>query len=337
MATPSKMLEMLNVDVIRELIDLRKNGPFKGLEWFDGARVRRENQFQVEYEFMTGTVRTAPLSNPKSPTAPVPLQDFKRFGVTPASIRIHHCVYDQDKIDLRKPGTTERMGDGLNEMVANILADKIIATKEMLLWQALGGTISYNGAQTKLIFEIDYDLPVTHNITLTGTDVWTNVANSDPLKNINDWLQVYEDDAGFLPNTICMNRKTLNYLLATTKFGNLFNSKEILPMEGINSFIASTSGEETMLKVYKGIYQTETGVDAAMVADGYVYMFHTENSISYEEVSAAENEPSPGNYAAGPWTELDPLTDPKGVKIMAGENMLPVVVDPNRIFKALVI
>ena len=337
MATPSKLLKLLDTELIRELIDLRISDIRKGLIWFDGSRKRRDNQFKVRYEFLVGSVSAVPLTNPKAPSVPVGLEDIKQYGVVPTSMRIHHCIYDHDKIDMRAPGGADetRWGNGLNEWVAGILAERMLCTKEMLLWEALSGSISYNSSKTKLIYTIDFNIPATHLPTLTGGDKWDAPSTANPLKNIEDWLALYEKDAGFLPNKIVMNRFTLNTILAVVKFGDLFNNKEIMPLEGFKQWLQSTSGEATQLEIYQGNYKDEDGNQSYMVSDGEVFMFNTDRTLLFEEVAAAENETSPGSYAAGPWSESIPLNDPKGVKIMAGENMLPVITNPNAAFKAI--
>jgi len=336
MATPSKYLNMLDMNLIRELIDLRKPLARKGLEWFDGARKRRDNQFKIEYEFLRGRVRCAPLTNPKAPTVPVILEDYDQYGVTPASIRIHHVIKDHDKIGLRKPGTEERWAKEFNEHVAKILFDKMVCTKEMLLWKALAGVIDYSSAQTKLAFNINFGVDPTHLPTLLTTARWNQTATATPLKNLNDWITLFESDSGILPNKLIMTRVTFNWLIQTTEFGSLFNTKEVLPFPGFESWLNSVSEKGTQLELYNGLYKDELGADKNMVNDGEVFLTNTDSSISYEEVASVENEPSEGNYLAGPWADVEAIKDPKGVKLMAGENMLPVVLDPNKVFKAIV-
>lgn len=334
MATPSQLLKLLDTNLIAELIDIRRPGPRKGLELFAGAVRRRDNQFKVKYDMLTGAVRQAPLTSPKAPSVPVPLEELKQYGVTPASVRIHHCIYEHDKIDMRAPGgqDTTRWGDDINEWVSDILGERMQVTKEILIWDALGGGITYSSAQTKLQFAINYNVKASHLETLAGGAKWDAPTTCDPIGDIEKWLAIFEQDSGYLPDVMVMNRFTLRKMMAAAKFVEMFANKDNPALDNFTAHLRTVC-PGLRLEVYQGIYKDEAGTVQYVIKDGDVRMFNTEQALSIEEVAAAENKTGSGRYPAGPFAYNVVLDDPMGVKVIAGENYLPVVTNPDTVMK----
>lgn len=63
---------------------------------------------------------------------------------------------------------------------------------------------------------LDYGVKDTHKITLTGTSVWTDTANSNPIEDIVTGQDKIEEDTGVRPTRAVCTRKVFN-LIKTNK------------------------------------------------------------------------------------------------------------------------
>lgn len=61
-------------------------------------------------------------------------------------------------------------------------------------------------------YSYDYGMPNDHKDTLSGTAVWSDTANSDPIEDLRTWMDKVEDDTGVRPTRGMLTRKTWGYL-----------------------------------------------------------------------------------------------------------------------------
>ena len=74
----------------------------------------------------------------------------------------------------------------------NDMRGKHDRTLEFWAANALKGKIYDKDLTTVLV---DYNMDATHKLTLTGNDLWTDGANSDPIAKIREWKRLIEDDS----------------------------------------------------------------------------------------------------------------------------------------------
>ena len=99
-----------------------------------------------------------------------------------------------DLEDIRKLGDqirTESLSDRIRQELQD-MRNEIDRTMEFWAAGAVKGKIYDADLETVLV---DYGLDTDHDITLSGTDLWTN-ASSKPVQRIRDFKKVIEDDAG---------------------------------------------------------------------------------------------------------------------------------------------
>lgn len=96
--------------------------------------------------------------------------------------------------------------------LANALVNAYLDRAEQMRWAALAnGTI-----QLRPGISVDYPIPVAHQVTLAGTDLWTDYANADGLADILAWDDQVYDTTGRHLEVIFMSRTAFNHLISQT-------------------------------------------------------------------------------------------------------------------------
>ncbi len=65
----------------------------------------------------------------------------------------------------------------------------------------------------RLNYDYDYQFDDDHKETLEGTAMWSDLDDSTPVQDIQDWMDTVEEDTGTRPTRAICTRKTWNYLL----------------------------------------------------------------------------------------------------------------------------
>lgn len=92
----------------------------------------------------------------------------------------------------------------------NLVNGARVISERMIMQLLATGKISI--AASRIAYEYDYKMPLSHQGTLTGTDQWSN-PDSNPVDDIKTWQDLIEDDTGVRPSRAICTRKTWNYLL----------------------------------------------------------------------------------------------------------------------------
>jgi len=130
----------------------------------------------------------------------------------------------------------------------NLVNGARVISERMIMQLLSTGKISI--AANRQDYEYDYQMPVGHQETLSGTDQWSD-PNSNPVDDIRTWQDKVEDDTGVRPTRAICTRKTWNYLLANAKIRLDMN-----PAGGQNIILT-----DSMLKQY---LEAKLGVTVAV-------------------------------------------------------------------------
>jgi hypothetical protein len=160
----------------------------------------------------------------------------------------------------------------------NTLIDGAMVVPERMIMQLLSpvdGDIGINITANNVPYVYKYDTPdhkfQTNNfLALTGTNLWSNTGNSDPMTDIKTALDNVENTTGTRPTTAIMSRATFNYLLANTKIksgilaqnvtANIFMTDGIL-----KAFLQEQLG--ITIIIYTKKYKNEAGVASNFYPD----------------------------------------------------------------------
>lgn len=119
----------------------------------------------------------------------------------------------------------------------NLVNGARVISERMIMQLLSTGKISI--VANRINYDYDYQMPVSHKETLTGTDQWSD-PSSNPIDDIRTWQDKVEDDTGVRPTRAICTRKTWNYLLQNETI-----RKDMNPVGGQNIILT-----DSMLQQY---------------------------------------------------------------------------------------
>lgn len=225
----------------------------------------------------------------------------------------------------------QKIGMELEDLKNNRIAN----TLEWMCCQALTGTITYEGEN--ISFVIDFQLPAAHQITLTGTDLWSDTANSSPADNFDDWANLIINKLGYGPS-IC--------IMGTTAAKNFRKNTEVQALlDNRRTEIGGTTWDVTSNYIgeFNGIrcYRYGTTYDDLDDAEqnywgaNKVALIATQARFSVEYANIIDLDAEANvvaQYFSKSWMEKDP----SNLWILAESRPLPVMWQPEAIVYATV-
>lgn len=174
----------------------------------------------------------------------------------------------------------------LQAVIKNIYKDaenlidgaEVVAERErMALLFPAGGDMQIiftaNGVDYSYNYDPNGSWKTTNYKALTGTKVWSNVANADPFKDIDNAKKAIREKTGNELAYMVMNGTTADYLFATDAVKNRFLATSGITVGYLTRDDAKEAVEKTTgLKVviYDKMYKNESGTAAKFAPDGYV-------------------------------------------------------------------
>lgn len=291
----------------------------------------------VSWDVIHGSYPMAPIAgmNSKAPMcAPPNITNMKGTAVT---VKHKIAIKASDMLLLRKPGTVNDIyGQQILLDYTARVNDGVDFRMEWLKMMALTGAIAYVDTETGVQFTIDYGFQGSHKPTLLTTNRWNDLVNSDPLKDVADWVNLIMKDGGAAANKLIMNYTTLQLMLNNSKARDLLKYTATTDLLArIKSYLA---GYNLELEVSFGVYTASNGVNIPLVADNKVIVCASEGNSSSPAEKTAVFIDAPNEYTMNPgkFGVTIEEEDPKTTLIIAGQNGLPIIQFPDRIVCATV-
>lgn len=141
------------------------------------------------------------------------------------------------------------------------LVDGARVQAERMIMQLLStGKIAISA--NKLGYEYDYKMNTDNTETLLTTDMWSDLEQSNPVEDIERWMDQVEDATGSRPTKAICTKKTFNYLKANKKVRldlNPLGAQHIIMTEAMTrEYIENKLGLKVI--VYNKKFKTEAGV-----------------------------------------------------------------------------
>lgn len=264
-----------------------------------------------------------------------------------ADIRIKERFDEDELMALREPGQADVVLEGLAE-TRRAVAERSLATAlqrmtarvngrvEWMRWQALStGSISYDDG--KVIFSVDFGIPGTHVITLTGTDRWDDLDDSDPLSDITDWVELIRADTGRAPDRMYVGSNIAKYLVNNEKIRALLaGTSGITSLLSLNT-VLNLIGQLVGLRIerYDTTYQDGSGTDTRFLdADTVVLMPNPRQSDGEVLGDMASGPAKANNWETGLYAWVKEEEDPWATFIGAGIHAFPRLYHPGWIVAA---
>ena len=205
-------------------------------------------------------------------------------------------------------------------------------------WQAILGEITYNDGD--VIFSVNYSIPADNKVTLSGTEMWSDTTNSDPVKDINDWIDTYiETNKGLAPTRMYLSRKTLGYLAQNEKVRSLLKFSGHMNTDAFGSpkqaiKLITTMTDITKVIPYDSFYEDSSGDSQRFLPQNKVILM-PEPVTNGESLGDVADGPHPhNNYKTGLYTWKQVKKDPYTTFIGVGRECFPRILHPEWIFIA---
>lgn len=148
-------------------------------------------------------------------------------------IRIKRPMTPTDLLDKRRPGnpifiTPNEQSSMIREYVARELAnmdDDISHAEEYLACMALRGAVSYVSADEES-FKVTFPRSAANDVTLTGTDLWTNSA-SDPRKNFLYAAETVNDACSIQVTDVLLGKNAAEAFVNNSKVQTLLDNRRV--------------------------------------------------------------------------------------------------------------
>lgn len=187
----------------------------------------------VDIDIIKGKRRVAPFVSPLVEGTAIDRIGYTTNTYEPPYVKPKMVTHAQDFLK-RQPGETiygssDSAGQRAAMQVGKDLAqmDELITRREE--WMAATalqtGKIVVSGEGISAT--IDFLMDASHIITLTGTDLWSDTTNSDPLGDLRTWKRLIFKDSGLNPTHVIMGTSAIDAFMAHPKVTNALDIRRI--------------------------------------------------------------------------------------------------------------
>lgn len=132
-------------------------------------------------------------------------------------------------------------------------------------------SIASDGATYAYNYDPDNEYKNNNFVKLTGTDVWSDTVNSDPIADMEAGMDAVEDASGARPSIALMSKTTFGWLKKNDKVKNAILATNVLAVPNITdalvkNYIADTLGLTVV--IYNKKYKNYNGVATQFYPDG---------------------------------------------------------------------
>lgn len=165
--------------------------------------------------------------------------------------------------------------------------------------------------------EIDFGLPATHNVTLTGVALWTD-ATSNPITKLREWKRIIAQDSGLSARAVIFGSGVVDAFINNTKVKDQLSNRRIelgqikpeeLP-EGV-TYIGYLNDPGLDVYAYDEWYVDDAGNEQPMIPVDRIVMGATNARSTRHygpilDMDAMEEGMSVGKWYPKSWREKDP-------------------------------
>lgn len=295
-----------------------------------------EQAFDLDFAYdMIGTAKN-PAAAIRPFGAVAPLREggeIKRVVQEVAKLQHARRIDERDQIRFMNPRSDAERSQTIKK-VYDIVDDLVQGTNRMEAFMRAAaiyvGRLVYK--QNNMPLDIDFGIPATNKVALTGTDLFGDHANAKPLEVLIEYARMFADkNGGLMPAAIHVSR---DVLWDITKCKNTIdNIKGInqgaVTIDEVNQFLNRFGLPSLALDDYT-VYFEETDTTERLLPVRRVAFIGVQNAPavgSLVEGPTAKNKFQPGRY-------IDPRTDDntENETIEVGEAVFPALKYPSAIF-----
>lgn len=167
---------------------------------------------------------------------------FEAFEFEKILIKEQMQIKEELMMVLAQPRSQVEYNDTLRQIfddATNLMNSVKVRVERMKMEVLADGKISVDENNAK--FELDYGVPAEHKDTLTSTDAWNDTTNSNPIEDIQAWVDKINEDTGVVPTRALTSTKVLRLIQANKNVqlainGENYASRTITP-QALNDYM----------------------------------------------------------------------------------------------------
>jgi hypothetical protein len=201
------------------------------------------------YSFGMGQFK-APNAMP--PLIEMPVTERREALIEMVQLEEMHRINSEQWMRLQSSDEDIRNSEGLEVVTrGQILRRRLERLTEWMRWQAfVNGSLTITYPRTNSQLAIDYGWLSGHKPALTGTALWSDTTNSDPVADMDGWQQLIADDSGFLGTRIHLTSAQARNVVNNAKLKTYFNVPTGQPFRATLDQVASLLAEGTQFVVH---------------------------------------------------------------------------------------
>jgi hypothetical protein len=228
-----------------------------------------------------------------------------------------------------------QMGAAAKKKVRDALQRCKDAIDNRLEWMqvnALLGKID-SPSTSPIKFAVDYGIAPGQSGVVPSI-LWSTVATSTPLADLQDWQQTVLENTGVLLDTVIMSRKSLSYILKSTLMkAEMAYTGPMLSLVKAQQVIEANTGLK--IELYDSTYTSEDGLTVTrFLAENKIIMLPS--SIDGGLGDTARVMHPLANYNPGYYSWTTEKNDPYGIEAGVGLDAFPRIKHPEALFNATV-
>lgn len=211
------------------------------LSTFFGGAPRVFDTEAVDVDIIKGKRRLAPFVNPKREGKIVEKRGFRTRSIKPAYVKPKMVTTAEDILKRAAGTNIYAPNSGPAQKAAEELGRNLAELDEMILrreeWMAC---MSCTTGKCLIIGEgvhdeVDFLMESTHLPVLSGTSLWSDHTNADPLANLKTWKRLIGKDSGIAPTICLMGLSAIDHFLACDKvLGTSSGGKNVFNMINVS-------------------------------------------------------------------------------------------------------
>ena len=192
----------------------------------------------VDVDIYKGKRRMAPIVSPLAPGKVVERRGFSTNTIKPGYLKPKFPT-TAEQLMKRLPGEVLYAGNltpmqrGEAQLAKDLaeLYDMVTRREEWMCSQALDGgvvTMKIIGEDGDKLVTIDFQMDADHKVVLTGTDLWSDTANSDPLADLAVWARRCRQKSGLSPTDVVLGADAAEAFITHPKVKDELNNRKII-------------------------------------------------------------------------------------------------------------
>lgn len=198
---------------------------------------------------------------------------------------------------------------------------------------ALMGSISYTDTSSNLKVDIDYGIPADQTDLSPSVD-WDTIATSNPLADIQTWIEKVTETTGIVPTTAIMSRKALYYAGQSTLLRGEFKyTNPILTAKDVQSLFLDRLGLNVI--TYEARYWENDVAYRFLPVNKLILVPDVAVLNGIQRFADTAVVPHPLNdYKGSYYVWNDEKKDPWGIEVGVGLTALPRIYQPETLLTA---